>query len=65
MARQTHDWNQTADTMALLANIHRDVKATAAYSRADFHPLQQEECQIGDADPDTFLDTLIVHLRAA
>jgi hypothetical protein len=39
-ARRRHDWDQTAELLALLANAHRDPKKRRRpYSSADFHPL--------------------------
>jgi hypothetical protein len=39
-ARITHDWDQTASLLALLANIHRPRKSRA-FVPSDFHPLKQ------------------------
>ncbi len=36
-SRLTHEWNQTADLMALLANINSS--KNKRYQRSHFHPL--------------------------
>ncbi len=39
-ARRRHDWDQTAELLALLANAHRDPKRQRRpYTSAQFHPL--------------------------
>lgn len=37
-ARMRHEWNQTADMMALTANMNRRPESRA-FGRADFHPM--------------------------
>ena len=37
-ARMRHDWNRSADLMALTANINKR-KESRALGRADFHPM--------------------------
>lgn len=37
-ARMRHDWNQTADQMAMNANMNRR-KESRAFGRGDFHPM--------------------------
>lgn len=37
-SRMRHDWNQTADTLAMIANVNRG-KDSRAYARSDFHPM--------------------------
>lgn len=39
-ARLRHDWQRTASTMALLANIHRS-PGRPAFKPADFDPFSQ------------------------
>lgn len=36
--KSRHDWNQTADLLALTANCHRDPKKSRPFVRGDFHP---------------------------
>ena len=44
-ARSRDEWNRTACTMALLANLNRDPKKRAPYKPSDFHPLEREKKQ--------------------
>jgi hypothetical protein len=41
-SRSRDEWNRTACTMALLANLNRDPKKRAPYKPSDFHPLERE-----------------------
>lgn len=51
--RLTHDWNRTADGLALLANIHRDPKRRhRPFGREDFHPLAHRRQSPIQARPD-------------
>lgn len=43
-ARMRHEWNQTADTLALLANINRK-RELRPLTRADFHPMIHTQIQ--------------------
>ncbi|MEM8739468.1 MAG: hypothetical protein AAGG38_13475 [Planctomycetota bacterium] len=39
--RRRHDWDQTAELLALLANVHRDTKKRPRpYPSSWFHPLR-------------------------
>lgn len=40
-ARNQERWMHTASLMALIANAHRDPKKRAAFTPADFHPLER------------------------
>ena len=44
-ARSRDEWNRTACTMALLANLNRDPKKRAPYKPSEFHPLERKEMQ--------------------
>lgn len=51
--RMRHDWNQTADLMALVANVNRG-KDARAFGRDDFHPMTKTHRQRGvRITPDT------------
>jgi hypothetical protein len=45
-ARSRQAWNHTSALLAMLANVHRDVKRTRAFKPADFHPHRRGEKQI-------------------
>jgi hypothetical protein len=42
-ARQEAEWQRTAQSMALLANCHRDPKKTRAFTAQDFMPRTEPE----------------------
>jgi hypothetical protein len=44
-ARSRQAWNHTSAILAMLANVHRDVKKTRAFKPADFHPHRRGEKQ--------------------
>ena len=44
-ARSRDEWNRTACSMALLANLNRDPKKRAPYKPSEFHPLERERKQ--------------------
>jgi hypothetical protein len=45
-SRMRHDWNQTADLMALIANVNRP-KEKRAYKRSQFHPMETHQRRPG------------------
>jgi hypothetical protein len=42
-ARSRDAWAHTSTLLALLANVHRDPKRTAAFKPADFDPHHQRQ----------------------
>ncbi len=45
-ARSRQAWNHTSALLAMLANVHRDVKKTRAFSPSDFHPHRRGEKRV-------------------
>lgn len=45
-ARMKHEWNQTADLMALLANVNRG-KDMKPFNRSHFHPMEKRKRREG------------------
>ena len=40
--KRRHDWDQTSNLLALLANCHRDPKKTRPFTWQNFHPMEAE-----------------------
>ena len=45
-AKSRQAWNHTSALLAMLANVHRDVKKTRAFKPADFHPHRRGKKQV-------------------